>query len=69
MTMTEPFGRMGASDGQHHVRAVAGSNHRHAIGQPLQHMVGGHTRGQHAHHLTFAQRNITAYHRPVHSLR
>ena len=56
---------MGAHHGQHDVGSVAGRDHRHAFGQPLQHMLGGHAGDQHVHHLAGQQRFVATDHRAV----
>ena len=54
------LGRMGTHHGEHHVGAVAGGDDGHALGQPLEHMLGRHAGHQHIHRLARQQRRIAA---------
>ena len=54
------FGRMGAHHREHHVGAVARRDDGDAVGQPFQHVLGGHARDQHVHHLAVEQLGVAA---------
>ena len=56
---------MGAHHGEHDVGAVTGRDDRDALGQPLQHVLGGHAGDQHAERLALEQLLVAADHRAV----
>ena len=49
---------MGAEHGQDDVGAIPGGDDRHAVGEPLQHMLGGHARHQHVTDLSAQQLRV-----------
>ena len=59
------FCRMGAHDCEYDVGAVARSDDRDAVGEPLQHVLGGHACDQHAHHFALEQLLVAADHRAL----
>ena len=57
---------MSTDDGKHHVGAVAGGDHRDALSEPFQHVLGGHARNEHVEHLAPEQFAVAADQRAVH---
>ena len=55
---------MRAGDGEHHVGAIAGGDHRRALAQPLQDVFGGHAGDHHVHHLAAQQRVVAVHQHP-----
>ena len=52
--------RMGTHHREHDVGAVAGGDDRDAVGEPFQHVLGGHARDQHVHHFALEQLGVAA---------
>ncbi len=56
---------MGTGHRQHDVGAVTGGDDGDPFGEPLQHVLGGHARDEHAHHLATQQRFVTVHQHPA----